>query len=136
MKRLWAWVLIVLSYLTTFGVPIVGAYYFLAIEKVEEAGRGGIFYLTMVTIFTIIMVITLIKAVGKMEANLFKSIFRMAMRVLFVLGLIMLVKFIDFNEGKIISFLYTLLGGMALGSIIENVAVILYGDYIREVGAF
>ncbi len=136
MKRFWAWVLIILSYLTTFGVPIIGAYYFLAIEKVEESGKGGIFYLTMVTIFTIIMLITLIKAVAKMEANLFKSIFRMAMRVLVALGLIMLVQFVDLNEGKLISFLYTLLGGMTLGSIIETVAVILYGPYIREVGAF
>jgi hypothetical protein len=136
MKRFWAWVLIILSYLTTFGVPIVGAYYFLAVDRVKEEGRGGIFYLTMVSIFLIVMLITLIKAVDKMEANLFKSIFKMALRVGIALGLVMLVKFVDLNEAKLINFLYTLLGGMFLGSLIETIAVSLYGKYIREVGAF
>jgi hypothetical protein len=71
-----------------------------------------------------------------MEANLFKSIFKMALRVGIALGLVMLVKFVDLNEAKLINFLYTLLGGMFLGSLIETIAVSLYGKYIREVGAF
>jgi hypothetical protein len=136
MKRFWAWILIILSYLSTFLLPIVGAYYFLAIDKVKESGRGGIFYLTLVSIFTIIMLITLVKAVNKMEANLFKSIFKTALKVIIALSLIMIIKFVDMNEAKLINFLYTLLGGFTLGSMFEMIAVILYGKYIREVGAF
>jgi hypothetical protein len=82
------------------------------------------------------MVITLVKAVNKMEANLFKSIFKTALKVIIALSLIMIVKFVDMNEAKLVNFLYTLLGGFTLGSIFEMIAVILYGKYIREVGAF
>lgn len=136
MKRIWAWMLIIASYLSSFGIPLVGAYFFLAIEKVEEAGRGGIFYLIILTVFIIVMFITLVKAVNEMEANLFKSIFRTAIRIVIIIGFIAFIQFIDLNEGKIISFIYTVLGGMTLGSIFEIIVVSLYGDYVREVGVF
>lgn len=136
MKRLKVWVMIILSYIFTFVTPMVAAYFFLAIDKVSEMGRGGAVYYTIISVIGIIMVITLNKAVGEMEANLFKSIFKIALKVAIILGVLNFIRYIDFNTDKLFNFMYVSLGGVVIGSILEIIAVYLYGDYIREVGAF
>lgn len=136
MKNFKAWVLIILSYITTFVTPMVAAYFLLAIEKVEEVGRGGAFYFTIVSIIGVVMVITLTKAVNGMKANLFKSIFKIALKVAIILAIINSIKYVDLNMDKLLSFLYICLAGITVGSLLEIIAVYLYSDYIREVGAF
>ena len=136
MKRLKVWVMIILSYIFTFVTPMVAAYFFLAIDKVSEMGRGGAVYYTIISVIGIIMVITLNKAVGEMEANLFKSIFKIALKVAIILGVLNFIRYIDFNTDKLFNFMYVSLGGVVIGSTLEIIAVYLYGDYIREVGAF
>lgn len=136
MKHFKTWVLIVLSYMFTFIPPVIAAYFFLAVEKVEEMGKGGAFYYTIISIVGIVMIITLTKAVNNMRANLFKSIFKIALKVSILLGAVGMIKYIDFNMVNLIYFFYVSLGGVVIGSLLEIIAVWFYSDYIREVGVF
>jgi hypothetical protein len=136
MKVIWAWLLIALSYVSTFLPTMFAAYYFLAYEKMQEAGRGGLGYFIVVGVMGTALLFAIIKTVNAMRPNMFKSMFRTAVKVAIVLALLGTVRYIDFKLEELIKVIYVTLGGFTLGSLFELLAVGLFGDYIREVGVY
>lgn len=134
--KIGAWALTIMSYLATFVTPMVAAYYMLAQDTMEEAGKGGLLYFIIVGIFGGAGVITAIKILNKQKANSIKTILRTAVKITFLVLIVRMVEYIDFNIDKLIDVLYITIGGFILGSLFEWLAVHKYTDYIREVGVF
>lgn len=134
--KIMAWSLTILSYLFTFVTPMVAAYYLLAFETMEESGRGGLLYFIIVGVFGGAGVITALKILNKQKSNIIKTILRASIKVLFMLLVLRMVEYVDFNLDKLMDVIYITIGGFLMGSLIEAIAVQKYTDYIREVGVF
>jgi uncharacterized membrane protein YeaQ/YmgE (transglycosylase-associated protein family) len=131
-----AWVLVGLSYLCTFVTPMIAAYYLLA-EDVESAeGKGGLLFYIIIGIFGGALVIAVMKVINKQKASVFKTIFRLLVKLVGVFGLITLCKYIDFNIDHLIYVFYWALGGFGVGAIFEAISILKYQEYIREQGVF
>ena len=131
-----SWLLIVLAYLITFVTPMVAAYYLLAKDVMQEAGKGGLLYFLVIGVFGGGLIIAATKIINKQKSNVFKTIFRLGVKTLLLLSVLALVKYIDYNLQNLEYVLYIAFGGFAIGAIVEAIAVAKFTDYIREVGVF
>lgn len=134
-QKMFAWLLIALSYISSFATPLVASYFYLAKDKLaEEAGKGGAFFYIFVSIVFMVLVISLTKLVNKMKANVFKSIFKTFIKLSIVVFLMFMTSYVSYNFAALQKVLGFTVGGMALGSAFEIWAVAKYGKYFGEVG--
>lgn len=127
-----AWTLIAISYIFSYGATLVSAYHYLA--KDQLSGKGGGFFYTVVGITLILAIVSINRLINKMDANTFKSIFKGLMKIGIVFILMFAATFISVNFNELSKVLMFTMFGLALGTLIEVLAVHKYGDYIREVG--
>lgn len=127
-----AWTLIALSYVFSYGATLVSAYHYLAKDQIS--GKGGGFFYTVVGITLILAIVSINRLLNKMDANTFKSIFKGLMKIGIVFVLMFVATFISVNFDELSKVLMFTMFGLALGTLVEVLAVHKYGDYIREVG--
>lgn len=134
-SKFFAWTLIVLSYVATFGIPLAAAYKYLAQDTIaKEAGVGGAVFWIVVSIISLGLVISVNKLVNKMKANTFKSLFKAITKIGFVYVLKMMLIFTSVNVANLNKVIDFAIMGMVIGAILEVWAVSRYTEYIREVG--
>lgn len=131
-----SWFLIALHYGFIFVTPMIAAYFYLAKDTLDKAGKGGLLYFLIVGLAGGGLAIALLKLINKQKANGFKTIFRMGIKIGLMFGILNMVKYINVNLAALDKVLWITLGGFIVGSIIEFIAVSKYRDYIREVGVF
>lgn len=133
-QKILAWLLIIGSYVFTYLTPMMASYFYLAVDKVEEAGKGGIAFWMVVSISSVFAIVALNRMINKTKANMFKSFFKGMARIGFIALMAFLVKYVNFNLANVLSVIYVSIGGSVVGVLLEMWAVGKYKNYIREVG--
>lgn len=134
-SKIFAWVLIILSYVATFGIPLTAAYHYLAKETIaKEAGVGGALFWIVTAIISLAAVISINKLINKMKANTFKSLFKGLTKIGFIYLLKMMLMFTTINVQNLDKVIDFSIMGLVIGTLIQVFAVTKYNEYIREVG--
>lgn len=135
-EKIAAWSLIILHYASIFVTPMLAAYYYLAKDTLEEAGKGGFLYFLVIGIFGGAAAFTAIRLINKQKANLLKTTLRTTVKILMLYVIMDMVKYVNVNLVALDKVLWITLGGFVFGSVIEAVTVWKFRDYVREVGVF
>ena len=134
-SKIFAWSLIILSYVATFGIPLAAAYNYLARETIaKEAGVGGALFWIITSIISLAAVISINKLINKMKANTFKSLFKGLTKIGFIYLLKMMLMFTTVNVQNLDKVIDFSIMGLVIGTLIQVFVVSKYNEYIREVG--
>lgn len=134
-SKIFAWALIILSYVVTFGIPLTASYHYLAKETIaKDAGVGGAIFWIVTSIISLAAVISINKLINKMKANTFKSLFKGLSKIGFIYLLKMMLMFTTVNVQNLDKVIDFSIIGLVIGTLIQVFAVTKYNEYIREVG--
>jgi len=117
--------LVTLWFIFTFAGPIIAAYFFLAEDVTTAASthKSGALFFTIVTVFAGSGIIFLMKWINKLKANIFKTLFKLAIRLAIISFVIIMCKYVSFNLLDLVTVLKITLGCFVVGSVFEVIAV-------------
>lgn len=131
-KKLGIWLLAMLIYLSTFGVPIIAGYITFA-EVIEERTGGGFFYFVFFITF-IIFLKKIFNAIKKQKAGYTKAIFKLLISMITLYLVYKITTYIQINFEELATLILWSIGGRLLGFVFELIAVRTDKIYLEEIG--
>ena len=126
------WFLAILSYLFTFGTPLIASYFMFA--KPLDASMGGAFFYLTVASVALVLMIKLFSVVHKMKIGYAKVIISLLFVTVFTMTSKAFFEVVGNNFHELVTFVLIWYAGYLLGIVPKVIAIRIDTTYLREVG--
>lgn len=132
-KYIKLWFAVVMSYLLSYGVPLVAAFYLFSTE-IEEKDFGGFLFFTIVGFILLFLLFRAKYILKKMKMGFTKIFIRLTLALLVCFVFYQFLMYVDTNTKLLAQQLIAIVGGLVLAFPFKMWAIKLDSEYIERIG--